>query len=252
MIRLEGKKTLITGGSRGIGRAAAELFARAGSDIAVNFLCRSEEGEKIRRAVESLGKECLLFKADVSVNSDVQEMVKEIIQKWRQIDILVNNAGVWTYGEMGNITEDIWNETMKINLDGVFHLCNSIVPYMKEKKRGCIINVSSTAAIRGEAFHSHYAASKGAVVSLTKSLAIELAPYNIRVNCVAPGWVDTDMCADVFSDLDFRKKVQDSIPLKRIPSPEDIAGPILFLASDLACHITGEVLNVNGGSVLCA
>ncbi|MEE9389774.1 MAG: SDR family NAD(P)-dependent oxidoreductase, partial [Candidatus Aminicenantaceae bacterium] len=147
---------------------------------------------------------------------------------------------------------EIWAETMKINLDGVFHTCNAVVPFMKEKKRGWIINVSSTAAVRGEAFHSHYAASKGALVSLTKSLAVELAPFNIRVNCVAPGWVDTDMCAGVFKDADFRREVQESIPLKRIPPPKDIAGPILFLASDLAQHITGEVINVNGGSVLCS
>ena len=123
---------------------------------------------------------------------------------------------------------------------------------MKKNKKGGIINVSSTAAVRGEAFHSHYAASKGAVVSLTKSLAVELAAYNIRVNCVAPGWVDTDMCFEVFGDPGFREQVQESIPLKIIPPPEDIAGPILFLASDLSRHITGEVLNVNGGSVLCA
>jgi len=121
---------------------------------------------------------------------------------------------------------------------------------MKEQNKGWVVNIASTAAIRGEAYHSHYAASKGAVVSLTKSLAVELAPFNIRVNCVAPGWVDTDMCAEVFSDLEFRKEIEDSIPLKRIPSSEDIAGAVLFLSSDLARHITGEVLNVNGGSVL--
>jgi 3-oxoacyl-[acyl-carrier protein] reductase len=121
---------------------------------------------------------------------------------------------------------------------------------MKKKNQGCIINVSSTAGIRGEALHSHYAATKGAINALTKSWAVELAPFNIRVNCVAPGWVDTDMCADVFSDPTFRESVRQSIPLKRIPPPQDIAGPILFLASDLARHITGAIINVNGGSVL--
>lgn len=252
MINLEGRKALVTGGSRGIGRATAILFARAGSDVALNYLSHEEAAEKVRGEIGKIGRDCLIFKADISRKDDVDSMVDGVIKKWGRIDILVNNAGIWTYGEMGNMSEEVWAETMKINLDGIFYTCNSVVPFMKERKKGWIINVSSTAAIRGEAFHSHYAASKGAVVSLTKSLAVELAPHNIRVNCVAPGWVDTDMCSEVFADLDFRIKVQESIPLKRIPPPEDIAGPILFLASDLAQHITGEVINVNGGSVLCS
>lgn len=252
MIYLEGKKALITGGSRGIGRATAILFAKAGCDLAINYINQKEAAEKVREEIDKIGRECLVFKADISKKSDINSMIEGIMQKWDQIDILVNNAGIWTYGEMGKMSEKTWAETMKINVDGVFYTCNAVVPHMKEKKRGWIISVSSTAAVRGEAFHSHYAASKGALVSFTKSLAAELGPYNIRVNCVAPGWVDTDMCSEVFSDSDFRDKVQESIPLRRIPPPEDIAGPILFLASDLAQHITGEVLNVNGGSVLCA
>lgn len=252
MISLEGKKALITGGSRGIGKATSLLFARAGSDIAINYLSQRHAAEEVKEEVSRIGRECLVFKADVSHKNDIMLMVKNILEIWGRIDVLVNNAGIWTYGEMGSMPEEIWAETMKVNLDGVFHTCNAVVPDMKEKKRGWIINVSSTAAVRGEAFHSHYAASKGALVSLTKSLAVELAPFNIRVNCVAPGWVDTDMCAGVFKDADFRREVQESIPLRRIPPPEDIAGPILFLASDLAQHITGEVINVNGGSVLCS
>jgi len=252
MISLKGRKALITGGSRGIGRSTAILFAKAGSDVALNYLNQKDSAEEVKKEIEKTGRECLIFKANVSHKRDVSLMIEEMMKKWKQVDILVNNAGIWTYGMMGSMSEKIWEETMRINLDGVFYTCNAVIPCMKERKRGSIINVSSTAAVRGEAFHSHYAASKGAIVSLSKSLAVELAPYNIRVNSVAPGWVDTDMCAGVFSDPDFRKKVQDSIPLKRIPPPEDIAGAILFLASDLACHITGEVLNVNGGSVLCS
>jgi 3-oxoacyl-[acyl-carrier protein] reductase len=252
MISLEGKKALITGGSRGIGRATAVLFAKAGCDVALNYQKQKKAAKGVKNEIEKMGRECLIFQADVSRKRDISLMIEGMMKKWKQIDILVNNAGIWTYGEMGNMSENVWEEMMEINLDSVFYTCNAVIPYMKEKKRGAIINVSSTAAIRGEAFHSHYAASKGAVVSLSKSLAVELAPYNIRVNSVAPGWVDTDMCAEVFKDPDFRKRIQDSIPLKRIPPPEDIAGAILFLASDLACHITGEVLNVNGGSVLCS
>ncbi|MGD2295563.1 MAG: SDR family NAD(P)-dependent oxidoreductase [Candidatus Aminicenantes bacterium] len=252
MIDLNGKKALITGGSRGIGRATAILFARAGGDVAINYLTKKKEAEDVGAEIERLGQESLVFKADVSKKNEVEAVVRSVIKDWEQIDILVNNAGIWTYGEMGSMTEEVWKKTMKINLDGVFYACNAVIPFMKKKKSGGIINVSSTAAVRGEAFHSHYAASKGAVVSLTKSLAAELAAYDIRVNCVAPGWVDTDMCSEVFSDLGYRRKIQESIPLQRIPPPEEIAGPILFLASELARHITGEVLNVNGGSVLCA
>jgi 3-oxoacyl-[acyl-carrier protein] reductase len=149
------------------------------------------------------------------------------------------------------MSEENWKETIDINLNSLFYFCNEVVPQMKKQKCGRIINVSSTAGQRGEAFHSHYAASKGAMISFTKSLASELAPFNILVNSVAPGWVDTDMCSGVFSDKEYKEKVRKGIPIGRIPTPDDIAGPILFLASDLARHITGEILNVNGGSVLC-
>jgi 3-oxoacyl-[acyl-carrier protein] reductase len=252
MISLEGKRALVTGGSRGIGRATAVMFARAGADVAINFLNREKEALEVKKTISDLGRDCLVLKADISQKNQVEEMVETLLHDWNQIDILVNNAGIWTYGEMGNMDSAIWHETMQLNLDGVFFLCNSVVPAMKRKKQGWIVNVSSTAGVRGEALHSHYAASKGAIISFTKSLAAELAPLGIRVNCVAPGWVDTEMCEEVFRTPGFRAKVEDSIPLKRIPPPEDIAGPILFLASDLARHITGEVVNVNGGSVLCA
>jgi 3-oxoacyl-[acyl-carrier protein] reductase len=252
MISLESKKALITGGSRGIGRATAILFARAGADVAINFLSQEQAALEVKQKIHDLGRDCLAFKADISQKNQVEEMVGTLLHDWNQIDILVNNAGIWTYGEIGNMDSAIWEETMQLNLDAVFFLCNSVVPAMKAKKKGWIVNVSSTAGVRGEAFHSHYAASKGAIISFTKSLAVELAAVGIRVNCVAPGWVDTEMCEDVFRTPGFRQKVEDSVPLKRIPPPEDIAGPILFLVSDLARHITGEVVNVNGGSVLCA
>jgi 3-oxoacyl-[acyl-carrier protein] reductase len=252
MISLEGKKALITGGSRGIGRATAILFAKAGADVAINFLDREQAALEVKDNIDKLGRDCLTLKADISQKDQVERLVGTLLNEWNQIDILVNNAGIWTYGEIGKMDSATWHETMLLNLDAVFFLCNALVPVMKERKEGWIINVSSTAGVRGEAFHSHYAASKGAIISFTKSLAAELAPFGIRVNCVAPGWVDTEMCEEVFRSPGFRNKVESSIPLKRIPPPEDVAGPILFLASDLARHITGEVVNVNGGSVLCA
>lgn len=251
MIRLNGRKALITGGSRGIGRATALLFARAGCDVAINYVSNSEAAMAVRSSVEEMGRECLVYKAEISSKSDIDNMVTDILSRWGELDTVVNNAGVWTYLEMGRMDESVYHETIGVNLDGVFYVINAVVPSMKEKGRGWVINVTSTAGVRGEALHSHYAASKGALHSLTKSLAVELAPYNIRVNSVAPGWVDTDMCAEVFSEPGYRDKVRKSIPLNRIPLPEDVAGPILFLASDLARHITGEILNVNGGSVLC-
>jgi 3-oxoacyl-[acyl-carrier protein] reductase len=251
MISLSGRKALITGGSRGIGRATAILLAKAGADVAINFVHRPDAAEEVRTAVEALGRECLVVKADLSREEEARKLVVAVVEKWRRLDILVNNAGIWTYGEMGVIDAAVWEETMRVNLNSVFYVTNAVIPLMKAQKWGRIINVSSTAAVRGEAFHSHYAASKAALHGLAKSWAPELAADNILVNCVAPGWVDTDMCAEVFRDGEFRRRVEESIPLKRIALPEDIAGPILFLASDLARHITGTIIHVNGGAVLC-
>jgi 3-oxoacyl-[acyl-carrier protein] reductase len=178
-------------------------------------------------------------------------MAADLKARWGGLDALVNNAGIWTHLEMGQGDTDSWRELMSVNLDSLFFLVDAVLPLLKARPRGVIVNVGSTAGIRGEAHHSHYAASKGAMNALTKSWAVEFAPWNINVNCVAPGWVDTDMCTGVFADPAYRESVRQSIPLKRIPPPEDIAGPILFLASDLARHITGAVLSVNGGGVLC-
>jgi len=251
MIRLEGHKVLITGGSRGIGRASAMMFAEAGADVAISYVSNKKAADEVSQGVEKLGRKALAYKAEMSSRQDIDRMVADILDRWGEIDILVNNAGIWTYLEMGKLDDAVYRETIGVNIDGVFYGINAVVPAMKEHGRGSIINVTSTAGVRGEAFHSHYAASKGALHALTKSLAVELAPYGIRVNAVAPGWVDTDMSAPSFSQPGFKEKVRMTIPLRRIPPAEDIAGPILFLASDLARHVTGEILDVNGGSVLC-
>jgi 3-oxoacyl-[acyl-carrier protein] reductase len=251
MIRLDGRKVLITGGSRGIGRAAALLFAQAGADVAISYGRNQKAADEVLTAVGKQGRRALAYKADMASRPDIDRMVGDILDRWGEIDILVNNAGIWTYLEMGKMDDAVYRETVAVNIDGVFYASNAVVPSMKAHGRGSIINVTSTAGVRGEAFHSHYAASKGALHALTKSLAVELAPFGIRVNAVAPGWVDTDMSAPSFSDPEFREKVRLSIPLRRIPPAEDIAGPLLFLASDLARHVTGEILDVNGGAVLC-
>lgn len=251
MFGIEGKVALITGASRGIGAATAIYMAKAGTIVVINYREREREARKVGEEVEREGAKFLLVKADVSSKADVERMVEKVLENFGRIDILVNNAGIWTYGEIGNMPEEVWDETMNVNLKGVYYVTNSVVPIMKEKRYGRIINVSSTAGVRGEAFHSHYAAAKGALISFTKSLAVELAPFNILVNAVAPGWVDTDMSAEPLSYEEQKKEIISKIPLGRVATAEDIAGPILFLASDLARHITGEVLNVNGGSVLC-
>jgi 3-oxoacyl-[acyl-carrier protein] reductase len=251
MISLKGRKTLITGGSRGIGRAAVRLFAMAGSDVAFTYGTRQDAAAAAKAEVEKEGRACLSLRCDIANETEVRDVVARIVQAWGGIDVLVNNAGIWTALTMGEANTESWMETMAVNLDSVYYFCDAVVPHMKAGKRGWIINVGSTAGIRGEASHSHYAATKGALNALTKSWAVEFAPWGINVNCVAPGWVDTDMCTEVFSDEAYQESVRQSIPLQRIPPPEDIAGPILFLASDLARHITGAIINVNGGSVLC-
>ena len=182
---------------------------------------------------------------------NLERRIIELVNKIKKIDILVNNAGIWEYGEADKMTLREWNKTMQANLTSMFLMTKHVIPIMKKNKFGRIINISSTAGQRGEAFHSHYAASKGAMISFTKSLAAEIGKYNITVNSVAPGWVDTEMCKEVFSDKKYKEKVRLDIPVQRIASAEDIAGPVLFLASDLARHVNGEILNVNGGSVLC-
>ncbi len=248
MLDLSGKVILITGASRGIGRAAAILAARAGATVAVNYVHAQAEAEKAVAEITAAGGLAAAFQADVSRYAEVENMVAEILRHFGQIDVLVNNAGVWTYGAIDTMPEEIWDETMAINLKSVYNCCRVIVPHMKARREGVIINIASTAGQRGEAFHSHYAASKGAIISFTKSLAPELAPYNILVNCVAPGWVATDM-----SDAAIVREgesITALIPLRRPGRPEEIAGPILFLASGLAAYITGEILNVNGGNVL--
>jgi 3-oxoacyl-[acyl-carrier protein] reductase len=250
MINLNGQTAIITGGSRGIGASAAILFAKAGVNVVITYSKNAKAAKEVIEKVKKEGKQCIALKADVSKPKHAMKVVKETLKAFGRIDILVNNAGIWTHGKIGEMSEKVWKETMAVNLDGMFYMTNAVVPYMKKHRSGKIINISSTAGQRGEAEHSHYAASKGGMISFTKAIATELGPYNINVNSVAPGWVDTDLNNEVFADTVYKEQERLRIPLQRIPTAEDIAGPILFLASDLARHITGEILNVNGGSVL--
>jgi 3-oxoacyl-[acyl-carrier protein] reductase len=250
LIDLKGKVTLITGASRGIGKATALLFARAGSDLVINYYRNMKAAQKVALMAEQKGVKAVIFKADVSSKSQCEKMVEFTLKKFGRIDILVNNAGIWKYAPIDKMSVSQLKETLSLNLESIFYLTTKVVPIMKKQGGGNIINISSTAGQRGEAYHSHYAATKGAVISLTKSVSTELAPYNIRVNCVAPGWVDTDMSHSSLIGKD-RKWILDQIPLGRAAEPEEIAGAILFLASNLSTFITGEIINVNGGAVLC-
>jgi len=250
MISLKNKNVLVTGGSRGIGKACVELFLKAGANVAFTFQSAKKEADKVITDYTGSAK-LKQYKINLSDAVEIEKVIGNILKDFENIDVVVNNAGIWKEAAIDEMTIDEWNETMNINLTSTYLITKLIVPGMKKNKFGRIINIASTAGQRGEAFHSHYAASKGGMISLTKSLASELGQHNITVNCVAPGWVLTDMTTDSLGDAEIYKKVLNDIPLNKIAQPEEIAGPVLFLASNLASHITGEILNVNGGSVLC-
>jgi 3-oxoacyl-[acyl-carrier protein] reductase len=206
--------------------------------------------ELLVQKIRESGGEAFSLAADVAVREEAEMMVEETMDRFESVDILVNNAGIWKGSPIEEMSDGEWNEMIGVNLTGTFQMIRAAVPHMKSAGHGRIINVSSTAGQRGEALHAHYAATKSAVIGLTKSLADELAPFGILTNCVAPGWVDTDM-TEATLESDERDAVLATIPLNRVARPEEIAGAVLFLASELATFVNGEVLNVNGGAVLC-
>ena len=250
MITLKNKNVLITGGSRGIGRACVELFLKSGANVAFTFQRAKVEAEKVVSDYKGTSK-LKYYKVDLFDTDDIEKVISNVLNDFVHIDMLILNAGVWKEAAIDKMTLEEWNEMININLTSTYIITKLVVLGMKKNNFGRIINIASTAGQRGEAFHSHYAASKGGMISFTKSLASELGKFNITVNCVAPGWVKTDMTTDSLADSEANKKVIGDIPLNKIAQPEEIAGPVLFLASHLASHITGEILNVNGGSVLC-
>ena len=250
-LNLKDKVAVVTGGSRGIGRAAVQCFAKLGANVAVNYLEDEHAASDAVNAAKVCGVDGLAVQADISRVREAKRLINAVIEHFGRVDFLVCNAGIWEGSAIDKMTEEVWDRTMDLNLKGTWTVCRAAVPYMKAQEFGRIVIVSSTAGQRGEANVSNYAASKGGQISFTKSLAAELGPFGINVNSVAPGWVDTDMCADVFADPSFRKKIEGGIPVGRVASPEDIAWPIVFLCTEWARHINGEILNVNGGSVLC-
>jgi 3-oxoacyl-[acyl-carrier protein] reductase len=249
VIDLVGYRVLVTGGSRGIGAACCRLFAKAGATVMVQFLASGAKAKHVLNEIEKISvRPHRMVHCDVTDHDQIEELFGFVRSEWGGLDGLVNNAGVWIHDPLVDLDKMKLEATLAVNVVGPFLCARQSVPLLRESPNGSIINISSTAGQRGEAFYSPYAASKGAMISATKSWSTELAP-EIRVNAVAPGWVDTDMTAEALSG-DGRKKALASIPLQRIATAEDIAGAVLFLASPLARHITGEILNVNGGSVL--
>jgi 3-oxoacyl-[acyl-carrier protein] reductase len=249
MIDLTGRTALVTGGSRGIGKACCEMLARAGARVVVNYRVERPWAELLAQRIGEAGGEAWAFGADVALPDEANMLVDETVDRFGRLDVLVNNAGIWKGGAIEELSDGEWQEMLAINLTGTFNVIRAAVPYMKSSGGGRIINVSSTAGQRGEALHAHYAATKGAVISLTKSLAVELARDGILTNCVAPGWVETDMTEEALEQ--GRPAIVSAIPLGRVARAEEIAGAVLFLASDLATFVNGEILNVNGGAVLC-
>ncbi len=251
-ISLKDQVAVVTGGSRGIGRATVELFALAGAKVAFNYRRARGAAQEVVRACAA-GGSVVALRADVTKMADAKKLIGTALRRFGRLDILVANAGIWNYdpAPIDRMTENEWDEMMAVNLKGVYSVIHYAVRAMVRQKSGRIIVVSSTAGQRGEAFHTHYAAAKGGVISLVKGLSTELAPHNILVNCIAPGWVDTDMATPVLSKPREARQVLAGIPLQRVARPEEIAMPILFLASEMSSYVTGEILNVNGGNVLC-
>jgi 3-oxoacyl-[acyl-carrier protein] reductase len=251
-ITLRNQVALVTGGSRGIGAATVKLLASAGAKVVFSYLRAARQAQELVTACGG-GDQALAVRANLARVADAKRLVQSAIQAFGRLDVLVASAGIWNYPPLPieKMSEREWDDMMAINLKGVYGVIHHAVPQMIGQGGGRIIVVSSTAGQRGEAFHTHYAASKGGVISLVKGLSTELAPHQILVNCVAPGWIETDMARPVLKNREMRRKAVSSIPLRRFGRPEEIAMPILFLASSMATYMTGEVVNINGGNVLC-
>ena len=249
LIDLKGKTAVVTGGSRGVGRATALLLARAGASVGIAFRSRQADADTVVAQLQGLGVRAWAQGGDLTEPADVDALFSRARDEFDGLDIFVGNHGIWPPVDtpITHMSDEQWHHTMSANLHSVFYTCRAAARALRDDGR--LVLVGSTAGQRGEAYHADYASTKGAMISLVKGLCIELAPRGITVNCVAPGWIDTEMSASAYEGEE-RERVARSIPIGRIATAEDVAGPIVFLCSTLGRHITGEVMNINGGAVL--
>jgi 3-oxoacyl-[acyl-carrier protein] reductase len=247
---LTGKRAIVTGASRGVGRAVALLLGRAGANVGISYQSRRDEAEAVVADLERLGVRAFAEGGDLADPATADRLFERAAEEFGGLDLFVGNAGIWPPADVpiAEMTDAQWRRTLAVNLDSIFFTTRAAARMIADGGR--IVLISSTAGQRGEAGHADYAASKGALISLVKGVAVELAPRDVTVNCVAPGWIDTEMTVLPYQG-EGRRRIEAAIPLGRVASAEDVAGPVVFLCSPLARHITGEILNVNGGSVLC-
>ena len=247
---LKGRAALVTGGSRGVGKATALLLARAGADVAISYATRSADADATVLQLRALGVRAFAFGGDLADAAVVDRLFEQVQEEFGGLDLFIGNHGIWPVTDVpiAEMTDAQWRRTHAVNLDAVFYTTRAAARMLRPDGR--IVLVGSTAGQRGEAYHADYASTKGALIALVKGVALELAPRGITVNCVAPGWIDTEMTVEPYAQ-GGRARIEAGIPLGRVASADDVAGPIVFLCSHYARHITGEVLNVNGGSVLC-
>ena len=249
---LKGHRALVTGGSRGIGGAVTALLATAGADVCIGYHSRAKEAEELAATCRALGVKAVRHGSDISTPEGARSLVAHAAGELGGLDICVHSAGIWPVEEapVSALPDARWAHTMRQNVDAMFFIAREAARAMSGNASGRIVLIASTAGQRGEAMHADYAASKGAMIAFVKSMAVELAPAGITVNAVAPGWVDTEMCAEPFAD-GGKERIARGIPVGRIASADDIAFPVVSLCFDGARHVTGEIVNVNGGSVLC-
>jgi len=242
---LKDKVAIITGGSRGIGKAIVKEFADQGAHIAFNFLKSEKESLNIKKEIESKGRKALIFKQDIKDYNAIKVMVEGVKSELGRLDIIVNNAGILKDKALMLMEEQDWEDVITTNLSGAFNLIRSAITTFMEQKNGNIINITSVAGLKGVPRQVNYSASKAGLIGLTKSLAREVGPYNIRVNAIAPGYIDTDMVKDLKED--YKKELLGRIPLNRFGRSEEIAKVATFLASDNAKYITGQIITADGG-----
>jgi 3-oxoacyl-[acyl-carrier protein] reductase len=250
-LSVQDKVAVITGGSRGIGAACVRMFVEAGANVVFNYQRAKDAADKL--AGECGADRCHAVQADLNGSGDEKKLIDEAVRLYGRVDILVANHGIWPPNDapIDEMSEAQWRKTVAVNLDSVFLLVkHSVAAMKKQDSGGQVVLISSTAGQRGEAFHCDYAATKGAIISMVKGLSTELAPHNIRINAVAPGWVWTDMTEPVLKDPKTRDPIYGAIAMGRVGTPDEIAGPVLFLCTNHSGFITGEIFNVNGGAVL--